>query len=123
MTEPRTAPPSRRALLFALLFSALGSLALLMPMPPLPRGQWLFNLAHVPLLALLAWLWLRALGELGLRPAPALAVVLIGGAAASGLLEFLQFYIPGRWPDWQDFGLNLLGLVLGAWLAWRAGER
>lgn len=120
MPDPRA---HRYVLIAALGCSALGVLALLMPLPPMPGWQWLLNLAHVPLLAALAWLWLRALGSLGMDRRRALAVVLLGGATAGGAMELLQCYVPGRWPDWKDFALNLLGLILGAWLAWRSDPR
>lgn len=90
-----------------------------MPLPPNPDWQWLFNAAHVPLLAVLALLWLAALRQLGLSRGRAIVLVTLVGAVAGGALELAQFWIPGRWPDVQDFLSNLLGLALGATLhAW-----
>ena len=106
------------ALGWAILCSLGGAAALLLPLPPMPAWQWLFNLAHVPLLALLALLWLRALRSLGMPARRAGALVLLGGSILGGVLELLQYFVPGRWPDWQDFLLNLVGLTLGTLPAW-----
>ena len=32
--------------------------------------------------------------------------------------EFIQKFIPGRFADWHDIGLCLIGALLGALLAW-----
>lgn len=115
MRDTLNLPALRRALLA----SAAGTLALLLPLPPLPQWKWLFNLGHVPLLATLGYLWLQALCALGQPARRAGWLVLGGGALLGAALELLQFAIPGRWPDLQDFLLNLLGLLIGTLPAWR----
>ncbi|MCK7594004.1 VanZ family protein [Pseudomarimonas salicorniae] len=111
-------PDQRSALARALLFSGLGVVALLLPLPPMPEWQSLINLAHVPLLAVLAWLWLDALASLGVPRLRAMIGVLLLGAAAGGAMELMQWFIPGRWPDPNDFLLNLVGLLLGLFAHW-----
>ena len=71
------------------------------------------NLLHVPVFALLAWLWSRALeGCHSNWPTAYLLPLLI--TAAYGLFdEWWQLSVPGRYASLTDLGLNLLGAFLG----------
>jgi len=65
---------------------------------------------------LLALLWiftLRAHGSGGHRSI-LLAVFL--SAAYGGVIEFWQFWIPGRFASLMDFFLNVTGILLFAWI-------
>jgi hypothetical protein len=48
---------------------------------------------------------------------------LVIGAALSMLLEWLQVWSHSRFPSATDFALNIVGSVLGAWLANRRDMR
>lgn len=85
---------------------------------PLPPPYWTWfdvntNIAgYVPLGFLLALGGLRS----GLR-AWSLPVAVLGGAALSLCMEFLQIYLPRRVPSNLDFVLNAAGVLVGALLA------
>ena len=74
--------------------------------------QILSNLAHIPAFAFLTLLWLKTFNANGDRLFSNLFVL-------SGLLlfaiatEFLQSFVPGRTASFMDFGLNLIGIILG----------
>ena len=77
--------------------------------------RWLFNLLHVPvytgmmavwyatLRPKLDWSWLRALAAVGIA------------AGIGGIGELGQYWVPGRYPGWDDETLNFVGACLGAW--------
>ncbi len=77
-----------------------------------PMRQFINNMLHVPAYGVLAALWIIVLwGRLGCR-APLAGAGL--AAAYGGVLEVLQFWVPGRYGGWADVGLNCLGAVLAA---------
>jgi len=50
--------------------------------------------------------------ESGLRPQPgALALLAVLGAAAGGLDELHQSFVPGRTADWADLAADILGVA------------
>ncbi len=51
-------------------------------------------------------------------PGNAYGNAILAATAISGLDEYLQSFMPGRFAEWHDVGLGLLGSVLGAALAW-----
>lgn len=84
------------------------------------------NLLHVPVFAVLAWLWQRALSKSTARlwSVDALAVVL---TVAYGFVdEWHQSFVPGRYASLTDVALDGLGALIGIWLGpilvkrWRA---
>jgi VanZ family protein len=101
-----------------LLFSVFAATGLLLPLPPELQLQWLSNLAHAPLFALWAWLACSALSQRKASDAATLAKAAALGTALAFLSELLQLWIPGRWADWRDLLLNLLGLATGL-TVWR----
>lgn len=44
-------------------------------------------------------------------------------ALAIGLEEWSQILIPERTPDWWDLLFSYLGVTLGAWIAWKLGQK
>ena len=71
------------------------------------------NLLHIPLFALLAWLWCRALTGADRRLAVVLALAGAISFAWSLSDEFHQLYVPGRYASLTDVTLNLLGVLIG----------
>jgi hypothetical protein len=75
---------------------------------------WAQDLSHLPLFAMLAWLWSWYLG--GPKPGAKWAV----GAAwisftYAALNELGQYFVPKRFPGAGDLIMNLLGVLLGLW--------
>lgn len=74
------------------------------------------NLLHIPLYALLALLWCRALRAWPLQT----EVLLIAGFLISAIYgvfdEWHQSSTPGRFSSATDSALNALGAAIGAWL-------
>lgn len=71
------------------------------------------NLLHLPLFALLAWSWCRALGRLGWAPAGAWASAALISFAWAVLDELHQLYVPGRYASMTDMALNVAGIATG----------
>jgi VanZ family protein len=44
-------------------------------------------------------------------------------ALVIGLEEWSQIFIPERTPDWWDLLFSYLGVALGAWIAWKLGQK
>jgi len=113
-----------RAWRIALLISLVGVLLLMLPLGDHPRWQSLLNAAHVPLFGAPSALWVWALRGEDWPRWRAVLVVLLLGIAIAGFTEWVQYWIPGRWPDRADLARNLIGLgagvLVGAWLPrWR----
>lgn len=73
------------------------------------------NLLHVPVFALLAWLWHRTLRP-WLEPGMALNTAVIALAAGYGILDELhQLQVPGRYASLTDILLNTLGVIIAIW--------
>lgn len=88
---------------------------------PWPRWWTSFDLVsnllgYLPLGALACGAWLRS----GRGPAWSVMGTLAGGSLLSAAMEFLQNYLPSRVPSNVDWGLNTLGVLGGALLAWLA---
>ncbi|GIX37409.1 MAG: hypothetical protein KatS3mg127_0648 [Silanimonas sp.] len=121
----------RRLDALALGLSLVILLALFMPMGEHPAWQWLFNLAHVPVFALLAWLWAEDLLDRRWPLRRRLITIALAGLAISLATEGLQSWVPGRQADLADLARNAFGLLAGlvlhgyrpGLLAGRAGGR
>ena len=76
---------------------------------------WLQDLSHLPLFAVLAWLWSWYFG--GPRPeawyVPAAAWISYLFATAN---ELIQVIVPQRFPTAGDLLMNLAGVTFGLWL-------
>ncbi len=80
------------------------------------------NLLHVPVYAVLTWIWWRALRA---RTGSQLAALLAAAIAVGyGILdEFHQMYVPGRFASVTDALLNAAGAVaVVAWVLLRAPD-
>lgn len=87
-----------------------------------PGEQIASNLLHIPAFALLSFLWIKAFGlESANRKGnkKALVWLLLALACFGALDEVHQSFVPGRFPSFMDFSLNLLGILAGWWGAGR----
>ena len=101
------------------LTQAISNLAGSWDRPPQSRGDLLANLLfYMPL----GFTVTQAFGRANAKSAAAILAFALG-AAFTLSLELLQFYEFGRFSALSDVYLNITGTVLGAVLAWRAGER
>ncbi len=82
--------------------------------------QWLNSsvqdLLHVPLYAVLAWLWCRALGEMRLGKAVSVSIAVGITLLYAGFDEWYQGSIPGRTASLTDWILDAVGVAAGSWL-------
>lgn len=81
------------------------------------------NLLHIPVYAVLAWLWWRALEARLDRRRNAAATALLITVAYGFLDEWHQSFVPGRYGSFTDIALDcagaLLGVAVGSWLQGR----
>lgn len=81
------------------------------------------NLLHIPVFALLAWLWARFFARFErLRPGLVLGGALLISATWGLLDEYHQYHVPGRYASSLDVVLDLVGAVIGALLWWAGGR-
>ena len=93
--------------------TVIGCVLLLVPVHHDAGLQGLFNLAHVPGFALLAWLWAEALLARDWPLRRRLLATALGGAVLAAATEWLQGFAPGRHADLADLLRNGLGLIIG----------
>tara|TARA_B100000579_G_scaffold191816_1_gene156758 strand:- start:252 stop:713 length:462 start_codon:yes stop_codon:yes gene_type:complete len=73
---------------------------------------WAQDLSHLPLFAMLAWLWSWYLG--GPKPGAKWAVAAAWISFSYAVLNELgQYFVPKRFPGAGDLIMNLLGVLLG----------
>ncbi len=78
-------------------------------------GSLVLNLLHLPVFALLGWLWCRAAGAwLGARRT-ALAVGATAAALFALVNEIAQSVVPTRHASVTDAVVDLAGVALGVW--------
>jgi VanZ family protein len=81
------------------------------------------NAVHIPAYAALSWAWNWSLAA-WLRAPVGRAAGACSIASAYGVFdEWHQSFVPGRYASLTDVVLNMLGAVLGIWLATRAASR
>ena len=81
------------------------------------------DLAHIGAYAVLAGLFVHALGHLGRPVAPAVAIAAFGLAALYGITdEIHQSFVPDRSGNLVDVGFDALGAALGVGVAWLMGR-
>ncbi|MGE3805030.1 MAG: VanZ family protein [Gemmataceae bacterium] len=120
MGSPLQLPPLLRWLAWAGCGTAI-TIVLLIPISPSissegPLGSsysFTANLVHI--VAYGVWTALTALLPVARRTRWLLSLLLLGHGAAS---ELLQGFVPTRYPDWEDVGWDLLGIVLGVAASW-----
>lgn len=71
------------------------------------------NLLHLPLFALLQYLWLRGLAARGVRGVRLFAGSLLITLGYGVFDEFHQYFVPGRYASLNDLLLNLTGALIG----------
>jgi len=74
------------------------------------------NLLHIPVYGLLALLWIFTLRAYGSSERRSILLAILLSAAYGGILEFWQFWIPGRFASLMDFFLNVTGILLFTWI-------
>jgi len=74
------------------------------------------NLLHIPVYGLLALLWIFTLRAYGSSEHQSILLAILLSAAYGGIMEFWQFWIPGRFASLMDFFLNVTGILLFAWI-------
>jgi VanZ family protein len=74
--------------------------------------QLISNLAHIPVYAVLTFLWLRSFVRSHKFSS---YLIIVGILLVSIFDEVLQSFIPGRTASINDVGLNLIGIILGIW--------
>lgn len=72
--------------------------------------QLISNLAHIPVYAVLTFLWLRSF--VGSHKYSSYLII-IGILLVSISAEVIQSFIPGRTASIKDFGLDIIGIILG----------
>lgn len=85
--------------------------------------RWLFNLTHVPAYALLTLLVYWALSRTLHAQRGRLMLAAVLAATLGVMLEVLQRWVPGRFPDVVDGSLNALGCVLTILMLWGRKRR
>ena len=78
--------------------------------------QIISNLAHIPVYALLTFLWLKSFA--GTEPKNSIIVfslILSGLVLFAGADEIHQSFVPGRTASFMDIGLDLIGIFFGLW--------
>lgn len=80
------------------------------------------NLLHLPVFALLQYLWLRGLAARGVRGAGLFAGSLLITLGYGVFDEFHQYFVPGRYASLTDLLLNLTGALIGL-LIYRQARR
>jgi VanZ family protein len=73
----------------------------------------LTNLCHIPMFAILAFIWLQVLTYYQLKTFDKLAIVLTVSLILGIVYEIIQIAIPGRYSSIIDIGLNFIGVFLG----------
>lgn len=73
------------------------------------------NVGHVPAYALLCFLWINTLGMNKRNLGTAAVICILYGV----LMEYLQSFVPGRYPSLMDAGSDTLGALLTIFFATR----
>ena len=74
------------------------------------------NFLHIPVYGLLALLWIFTLRAYGAAEHRSILLAILLSAAYGGIIEFCQFWIPGRFASFMDFFLNVTGILLFTWI-------
>jgi glycopeptide antibiotics resistance protein len=118
---PKACKPSKRkiSLLLVYILFLLGTS--LVPMDRKIEGlQFLLalkpalqNLLHIPLFMLLSILWLQVLQNYKPLLRSRIILALILSCFIGIFTEYIQIFVPGRYPSVIDMGFNTLGAMLG----------
>jgi VanZ family protein len=91
-------------------FIAVGAVV---PVDHVPGGGWFDKVVHLCEYALLAWLMMTAARSNGATLPSAFVWSSALSILYGGMLELVQLMLPYRKGDWQDFGVNAIGTLLG----------
>lgn len=81
------------------------------------------NLLHIPVFAVLSWLWLQSFSSHRLQPRRAAAAAVLITGAYGILDEWHQSFVPGRYGSFTDISLDVVGAFLGVWVGLRLRRR
>ena len=70
------------------------------------------NLLHIPVFGLLALLWVLVLRSQGHSEERVFLIAFITSTGYGALIELNQAWVPGRFPSYGDFILDLTGILL-----------
>ncbi len=74
------------------------------------------NILHLPAYGLLGLLWIFTLRTRGFPENRSVWLAILLSLAYGGLLEIYQIWVPGRFPSFLDFFVNVSGVLLFIWL-------
>ncbi len=74
------------------------------------------NFLHIPVYGLLGLLWIFTLRAYGSSDHRSILLAILLSAAYGGIMEILQFWIPGRFASPMDMVLNVTGILLFTWV-------
>jgi VanZ family protein len=78
------------------------------------------NFLHMPAYGVLALLWIAVLRRRGIPPPWTYGLALLLAAGYGVVLEFVQLWVPGRYPSVTDGLLDIAGILLFGGLSWLA---
>ena len=79
--------------------------------------QIISNLAHIPVYALLTFLWLKSFAKAESKNSIiAFSLILAGMVFFAISDEIHQSFVPGRTASFMDIGLYLIGILFGLWV-------
>jgi len=74
------------------------------------------NMLHFPIYGFLALLWIFTLRTRGFPENRSVWLAILLSSAYGGLLEIYQIWVPGRFPSFLDFFVNVSGVLLFVWV-------
>ena len=74
------------------------------------------NILHLPAYGLLGLLWIFTLRTRGFPENRSIRIAILVSSAYGGLMEIYQIWVPGRFPSFFDFFVNVAGILLFVWV-------
>jgi len=74
------------------------------------------NILHLPVYGLLGLLWILTLRTRGFPENKSILAAILLSSTYGGLLELCQIWVPGRFPSFLDFFVNVAGILLFVWV-------
>ncbi len=74
------------------------------------------NILHLPAYGLLGLLWILTLRTRGFPENRSIWLAILLSSTYGGLMEISQIWVPGRFPSFLDFCVNVAGILLFVWI-------
>ncbi len=74
------------------------------------------NILHLPVYGLLGLLWILTLRTRGFPENRSVWLAILLSSTYGGLVEIYQIWVPGRFPSFLDFFVNVSGVLLFVWV-------